>query len=61
MLSLLLVFLVPASRGFFHADFGLFLLVAGYMLSGATAFFLLRQTGANLRALAGSKGRFKVT
>jgi hypothetical protein len=59
MLALLLVFLLSASRGFFHTGFGLFSLAALYVLSGAAAFLLLRKTGPNPRALEGSKGRIR--
>jgi reductive dehalogenase len=57
MLALLILFLVLAFHGFFNQGFGLVLLILGYGFTGAAAFFLLRRTGANPKALEGTKGR----
>jgi len=59
MLSLLILFLVLAFHGFFNQGFGLVLLILGYVFTGAAAFFLLRRTGANPKALEGTKGRVR--
>ncbi len=59
MLALLVLFLMLASRGFFHTGPGLFLLILGYVASGAAVFFLLRKTGPNPLALQGTKGRIQ--
>jgi Pyruvate/2-oxoacid:ferredoxin oxidoreductase delta subunit len=59
MLALLVLFLVLAFYGFFHTGPGLFLMILGYVASGAAAFFLLRRTGPNPMALQGTKGRIQ--
>ncbi|MBN1102429.1 MAG: reductive dehalogenase [Deltaproteobacteria bacterium] len=57
MLALLVCFLMLAACGFFHRGLGLFLLILGYVLGGAGAYFFLRRTGSNPRAVQGTKGR----
>lgn len=56
MFVLLLFYLFLAWAGFFHRTAGLMLLIAGYVSAGAAAFFLLRKTEPNEKALLGSKG-----
>ena len=56
MFGLLLFYLFLAWAGFFHQTIGLVLLIAGYVFTGVAAFFLLRKTEPNEKALQGSKG-----
>lgn len=57
MLAVLVAFLLLAASGFFHTFPGVVLLILGYVGSGAAAFFLLRRTEPNPKALQGTKGR----
>jgi reductive dehalogenase len=59
MLVVFAVFLVLASSNFFHTGPGLFLLLLGYAAIGGAAFFLLRRTAPNPRALQGAAGRIQ--
>jgi len=56
MFGLLLVYLLLFRIGFFHTGIGLALLILGYCAAGIAAFFLLRRTEPNERALQGSRG-----
>jgi reductive dehalogenase len=56
MLLVLVIFLMFAGSGFFHTVWGRTFLILGYIVAGVAAFFLLRRTEPNQRALQGSKG-----
>ena len=56
LLLLLGLFLHLQSIGFFRTGAGIALLMVGLILSGALAFFLLRRTSPNPKALLGARG-----
>ena len=56
MLAALVIFVMLAGSGFFQTGVGRFILILGYFVSGVAAYFLLRKTAPNQRALQGSKG-----
>jgi reductive dehalogenase len=56
MLAVLVIFLMLAGSGFFHTGWGRAVLFAATITAGIAAFFLLRRTEPNQRALQGSKG-----
>jgi len=56
MLGLVVFFFFLIWIGFFETVPGLSLLIAGLILGALGAFLLMRRTGANQRALEGSKG-----
>jgi hypothetical protein len=56
MLLALVIFVMLAGTGFFHTGWGRTFLILGYIVAGVAAFFLLRRTEPNQRALQGSKG-----
>ncbi|RJR39500.1 MAG: reductive dehalogenase [Desulfobacteraceae bacterium] len=59
MLAVFAAFLVLAWYRFFHTVPGLVLLLLGYAAAGTAAFFLLRRTAPNPRALQGTAGRIE--
>jgi reductive dehalogenase len=56
MLGLLILFLALLKSRFFETGVGIAILIAVLILAAGTAFFLLRRTGRNERALKGTKG-----
>lgn len=54
--ALLVAYLLLAGRGFFRTPPGIAVLMAGYGVAILAAFFLVRRTGQNPRALEGTKG-----
>jgi hypothetical protein len=58
MTALLVIYLILAWMGFFKTGVGLFLLIAGYVLSIFAALMILTRIGRNPRGLQGTKGLF---
>ncbi len=56
MTAVLILFLYLAWIGFFQSGPGIILLIAGYIIFFFAAYFLLRRSGENPRALKGSNG-----
>ena len=56
MLILVLVFFSLLSAGFFETTPGIIILLAGIAAGALAGFFLLRRSGANPRALEGTRG-----
>ena len=56
MFVLLLAFLALVWAGFFNTKPGIVILIFGYLVAGLSAFFLLRRTPPNPRALKGTAG-----
>jgi len=56
MAAVLIAYLSLVLRGFFATKIGLGVLIAGYIVALLAAFFLLRRTAPNQKALQGTKG-----
>jgi reductive dehalogenase len=59
MLAVLVIYLHLVNMGFLRTGIGLVILIAGYVLAIVAAFFLMRRTAPNPRALQGTKGLIK--
>lgn len=56
MAALLIIYFLLVGRGFFQTGPGMVLLFAGYILAVLAAFFMVRRTEPNRRALQGAAG-----
>jgi len=56
MTGVLVIYLLVGRAGFFHTPAGVVVLIAGYVVTGAGAWFLLVRTAPNPKALQGTKG-----